>query len=235
MKLKEFLSVRGIVFDSVNVLEDEEGLSELRRLGARSVPVLSRGDGWTFAQNIGAVVKFLDLKEQTGPVLSAPELLARLQFFIATAQRIIAQMPDDRLATEVPNRPRSYRVLGHHIFRIPEVFLETAQGATLTHESLMAAPAPDMRSAEIAAYGADVGARLDAWWAAKADKSGKDQVQTYYGPQTLHEVLERTTWHCGQHVRQWVMLLGMQGVQAIDPPQEVAFAGLPMPANVWDG
>ena len=235
MKLKEFLTVRAIVFDSVNVLEDADGLAELRRLGARSVPVLSRGDGWTFAQNISAVVKFLDLKEQTGPALSAPELIARLQFFIATAQRLIAQMPDAQLATEVPNRPRSYRVLGHHIFRIPEVFLETANGATLTHESLMSAPPADMRSAEIAAYGADVGARLAAWWEAKADKSGKDTVNTYYGPQSLHEVLERTTWHCGQHVRQWVMLLGMNGVTPDNPPPDTAFAGLPMPANVWDG
>lgn len=235
MKLKEFLTVRAIVFDSVNVLEDEDGLAELRRLGARSVPVLSRGDGWTFAQNISAVVKFLDLKEQTGPALSAPELIARLQFFIATAQRLIAQMPDAQLATEVPNRPRSYRVLGHHIFRIPQVFLETANGATLTHESLMSAPPADMRSAEIAAYGADVGARLAAWWEAKADKSGKDTVNTYYGPQSLHEVLERTTWHCGQHVRQWVMLLGMNGVTPDNPPPDTAFAGLPMPANVWDG
>ena len=32
-----------------------------------------------------------------------------------------------KLATEVPNRPRSYRVLGHHIFRIAEAFLEVAQ------------------------------------------------------------------------------------------------------------
>lgn len=223
------------MFDSINVLEDEDGLAELRRLGARSVPVLSRGDGWTFAQNIAAVVKFLDLKEQTGPTLSAPELIARLQAFIATAQRLIAQMPDPQLATEVPNRPRSYRVLGHHIFRIPEVFLETAQGATLTHESLMSAPPSDMRSTDIAAYGADVGARLAAWWDTKPDKSGREQVNTYYGPQSLHEVLERTTWHCGQHVRQWVMLLGMHGVTPDNPLPDTAFAGLPMPANVWDG
>ena len=113
------------------MLEDQEGLAELRRLGARSVPVLSRGDGWTFAQNISSVVKFLGLNEATGPALSAPELMERLRYFIETAQRLIAQMPDDRLATEVPNRPRSYRVLGHHIFRIPEVFLDVAQGATL--------------------------------------------------------------------------------------------------------
>ncbi len=218
------------------MLEDADGLAELRRLGARSVPVLSRGDGWTFAQNISAVVKFLGLDEKTGPVLSAPELMQRLCLFIATAQRLIAQMPDDRLATEVPNRPRSYRVLGHHIFRIPEVFLDVAQGAKLEYESLVGPPPAEMtRSADIAAYGADVGARLGAWWDVKADKSGRDAVDTYYGQQSLHEVLERTTWHCGQHVRQWVMLLGMNGIAADNPLPESAFAGLPMPANVWDG
>jgi hypothetical protein len=52
------------------VLEDPAGLDELRRLGARSVPVLSRGDDYVFAQNIGHVVKFLGLNEATGPALS---------------------------------------------------------------------------------------------------------------------------------------------------------------------
>ena len=104
----------------INVLEDAAGLAELRRLGARSVPVLSRGDDYVFAQNIGHVVKFLGLNEETGPVLSPAQLIARLDLFLATADRIIPQMPDDQLDTEVPNRPRSYRVLGHHIFRIPE-------------------------------------------------------------------------------------------------------------------
>ena len=41
---------------------------------------------------------------------------------------------------EVPNRPRSYRVLGHHIFRIPETFLEVADGATLAYEKLTSLP-----------------------------------------------------------------------------------------------
>ena len=50
------------------MLEDPAGLDELRRLGARSVPVLSRGDDYVFAQNIGHVVKFLGLNEATGPV-----------------------------------------------------------------------------------------------------------------------------------------------------------------------
>ena len=218
------------------MLEDPTGLDELRRLGARSVPVLSRGDDYVFAQNIGHVVKFLGLNEATGPVLSPDQLIERIDRFLDAGIRMIPQMPDAKLATEVPNRPRSYRVLAHHIFRIPETFLEVAHGATLTYENLTARP-PDamVGTAGIAAYGTDVRARLAAWWAAKPDKSGRDPVQTYYGPQILHEYLERTTWHVGQHVRQWVMLLGMAGIAADQPPGERDFADLPMPSEVWDG
>ena len=218
------------------MLEDQAGLAELRRLGARSVPVLSRGDDYVFAQNIGHVVKFLGLNEATGPVLSPADLMARLDRFLDAAIRMIPQMPDAKLTTEVPNRPRTYRVLGHHIFRIPETFLEVANGAPLAYESLTARPPDTMQStADIAAYGIDVRQQLATWWAAKSDKSGRDTVQTYYGPQTLHEYLERTTWHVGQHVRQWTMLLGMAGIEPDQPPGAADFAGLPMPSQVWDG
>ena len=218
------------------MLEDPAGLDELRRLGARSVPVLSRGDDYVFAQNIGHVVKFLGLNEATGPVLSPDQLIGRLDGFLEAAIRMIPQMPDAKLATEVPNRPRSYRVLGHHMFRIAETFIEVANGATLEYGRLTAT-APDgmQTTADIVAYGADVRRRLTEWWAAKPDKSGRDRVQTYYGPQTLHEYLERTTWHVGQHARQWVMLLGMVGITPDRPPDEADFAGLPMPSQVWDG
>jgi hypothetical protein len=218
------------------VLEDPAGLDELRRLGARSVPVLSRGDEYVFAQNIGHVVKFLGLNEATGPALSPAELVARLDRFLSAGIRLIPQMPDDKLDTEVPNRPRSYRVLGHHIFRIAETFLEVTAGASLTYGNLTALPPDAMRrTADIVGYGADVQRRLAVWWDAKPDKSGQDKVQTYYGEQTLHEYLERSTWHVGQHVRQWIMLLGMAGVTPDRPPVDADFAGLPMPSQVWDG
>ena len=218
------------------MLEDAEGLAELRRIGARSVPVLSRGDDFVYAQNIAHVVKFLGLNEAAGPVLSPQQLIERLDRFLGAAERLIPQMPDDRLSTEVPNRPRTYRVLGHHLFRIPDTFLEVAAGAPLTYESLTAPPPADMQStASIASYGADVHRRLTDWWQAKQDKSGQETVQTYYGPQKLHEYLERTTWHCGQHVRQWMMLLRMAGIEPDRPLADADFAQLPMPKEVWDG
>jgi hypothetical protein len=205
-------------------------------LGARSVPVLSRGDDYVFAQNIGHVVKFLGLNEATGPVLSPDQLIHRLQGFLDAAIRMIPQMPDTKLSTEVPNRPRSYRVLGHHIFRIAETFLEVADGATLAYEKLTSRPPDSMQTtADIVDYGAGVKRHLTGWWAAKPDKSGREPVQTYYGQQMLHEYLERTTWHVGQHVRQWVMLLDMAGISADRPPSGADFADLPMPSQVWDG
>jgi hypothetical protein len=218
------------------VLEDTAGLAELQRLGARSVPVLSRGDDFVFAQNLGAVVKFLGLNEATAPTLSPAQLIARLDIFLGAALRLVPQMPDALLATEVPNRPRSFRVLAHHLFRVPETFLEVAAGATLTYESLTAPPPAAIRTtADIVAYGSDVRRRLNAWWNAKPEKSGKELVETYYGKQVLHEYLERTTWHCGQHVRQWGMLLGIHGITPDHPPGESDFSGLPMPTSVWDG
>lgn len=228
--------MRAIEFDSVNVLTDPDGLAELRRLGARSVPVLSRHDDWIFAQNIGHVVKFLGLNEKTGPVLSPDALVQRLDLFLRTAVLIVPQMPDERMLMEVPNRPRSYLALGHHLFRIAEGFLEVAAGATLTNGMLTDGPPPEMNtSSAIGAYGQDVLAALRAWWSTKADKSGKETVQTYYGPQMLHELLERTTWHCGQHVRQWFMLLEMAGIAPAVTLDAAAFADLPMPSSVWDG
>jgi hypothetical protein len=218
------------------VLTDSDGLTELRRLGARSVPVLSRGDDWVFAQNIGHVVKFLGLNEATGPVLSPPQLIERLNMFVGTAIRIVPQMPDALLSTDVPNRPRSYLALGHHLFRIPEGMLEVAAGATLTNDMLTGGPPGDMcTSASLGVYGQQVLAALNSWWDRKPDKTARETVQTYYGPQLLHEVMERTTWHCGQHVRQWFMLLGMAGISPAVALDDAAFKGLPMPSSVWDG
>jgi hypothetical protein len=218
------------------VLEDAAGRAELQRLGARSIPVLSRGDKFTFAQNIAQVVEFLKLDEKTGPVLSAGQLVERMEVFIDAAVRIIPLMPDDRLDQEVPNRPRKYRAVAHHMFRICEAFVEVTGGAFFSHGLPGAVPRPqDMVStAALAVYGRGVREQVAAWWQTAADKSCRETVQTYYGPQRLHEVLERSTWHIAQHTRQWMMLLDMAGIAFERPLGDKDFADLPMPAKVWD-
>ena len=208
----------------------------MARIGARSIPVLSRGDEFVFAQNIAQVVAFLKLNEKTGPVLSPAQLAQRMDRFIGAALQIIPMMPDDRLDTEVPNRPRAYRALAHHMLRIPDAFVEVAGGAYFAQGLPTDVPRQeDMAStAPLAAYGRGVRERVAQWWETTADKSCQQTVETYYGPQKLHEVLERATWHIGQHCRQWMMLLDMAGVAFEPPLGDPDFADLPMPKQVWD-
>lgn len=197
---------------------------------------MSRGDEFVFAQNIAQVVAFLKLNEKTGPVLSPAQLIARMEIFIDAALRMVPQMPDERLETLTPNRPRSYARLAHHMFRICEAFIEVAGGKFFS-QSLpgeVAHPEEMASTAALTEYGRRVRQRVETWWATTPDKSAQTVVDTYYGKQKLHEVLERATWHIGQHTRQWVMLLGMAGIAAARPPGEADFADLPMPKQVWD-
>jgi hypothetical protein len=218
----------------VNVLEDPEGLAELQRLGARSIPVLSRGDKFVFGQSLPQIIAFLGLDEKGGPALSTAELNGRLDKFMTAALELLPLMPNDRLATHVPGRPRSYRALGFHLFRVVAAFLDASDGIALEQASFREEPAADADTAALVAYGAEVRRRLRDWWAT-GDTVADRTLGTYYGPQSLQELMERTTWHCGQHVRQWMMLLELQGVAHQRPLVDADFARLPMPQNVWDG
>ena len=198
--------------------------------------MLSRGDQFVFAQNIAQVVAFLKLNEKAGPVLSPAQLVERMERYIDAALRMIRQMPDDRLETLTPGRPRSYGRLAHHMFRICEAFTEVAGGAFFSQglPGEVHDPAEMASTAALCAYGNGAKAKVETWWATTQDKDAQATVDTYYGQQKLHEVLERATWHIGQHTRQWVMLLDMHGIAADRPLGESDFADLPMPKQVWD-
>jgi hypothetical protein len=218
----------------VNVLEDPSGLAELQKLGLHTVPVLSRGDKYTLGQSTKQIVEFLGLSEKSAPELSPAELQARLDKFMTAALELLPLMPGDRLDTHVPGRPRSYRSLGFHLFRVVAAFLDANQGITLVQSMFREEPDADADTAALVAYGTKVRQRFRDWWAS-GETAGTRTLDTYYGPQSLHELLERTTWHSGQHVRQYMMLLEREGQSHNRPLVPADFARLPMPQNVWDG
>jgi hypothetical protein len=60
-------------------------------------------------------------------------------------------------------------------------------------------------------------------------------LDTYYGQQSLHSVLERTTTHVAQHLRQLALVLGRTAADATDVRLDPALlAGLPLPEDAWD-
>ena len=208
----------------------------LQRLGAKSIPVVSKGDAFVFAQSIGDVAEFLELDVDTKPQLSPQELVEKYDMILGAAARHIRQIPDDQLGGKLLDRDRTYRELTYHVFRIAEALIDTADGGELTVSYYHDNPPAEMQTIEqIASFGDDVRARLNAWWDGYSHKDGTAIVDTYFGKKPLHEVLERSTWHSGQHVRQIVMAMTeFMGVTPDNPLTDKDFTGLPLPEKVWD-
>jgi hypothetical protein len=235
--MKEFLTKHGVAFISVNVLEDEGAFAELAALGVRTVPVVRRGTDWANGQVLRDVARVAGIPWRGANMLPPAELVARLSTIQETAQRLFAQLPDATLCRMLPNRPRSYAELGYHIFNIADALLEhEVQGLPLKEGAYARVPSANMGTkTAILDYGRDVAARLTAWWngpGRTADFGRKANV--YYGDVTLHEYLERTTWHSAQHVRQLRMVLDIHAITPDRPLGPETFEGLPMPDKVWD-
>lgn len=236
LRTKEFLTRAGVDYESINVHGNEAAMAELARLGARSVPVVARGEKFVFAQAIGDVIGFLDLKVKPQAMLSPEELMRKLDLILAAAARYVRQIPEAELDKPFRNRNRPIRALAYHVFRIVEGFLESMQdGGELTYERIMRDTPPAHASGEdVARYGELVLARAKAWWANNPDKSCARTIATYFGEHPLHVVLERTVWHPAQHTRQLMLILESLGIAPDRPLAPDDLAGLPLPEKAWD-
>jgi glutaredoxin len=236
LRTKEFLTRHGVAFESRNVLADEAAYEELARFGLRQVPIVTRGGEWANGQVLADVARLIGVHGLSFTILPVAELRRRLFEILDGATRFFNQLPDANLHDLLPNRPRSYTDLAYHIFNNADAFLEEKDGIALTFDSYNRFPAPPAnRRQDILDYAADVTRRLQGWfdgpgagidWTAKAD--------VYYGVQTQHQFLERTTWHCGQHARQLMWVLERLGIGVQRPLAATLFEGLPMPQQVWD-
>ena len=85
-------------------------------------------------------------------------------------------------------------------------------------------------------YGQGNRKRFNDWWERDGKTTDfKQPGKVYYGEVTLHEVLERTGWHSGQHTRQIILMLREKlGIEPDGALEDKDFEGLPMPKNVWD-
>ena len=236
VKVKEFLTGLGVDYESVNVSAQPEAMKELAELGVRSIPVVTRGKDYVFAQALEDVSHFVG-RELHVKRLPPDELVRKWLHVLEAAQRHALQIPAARLETRATSgRDRSVRSLAYHVYQIPDAFLRAVEDGV---EDLSAiyneAPPDDVRTgADIAAYGASVTQRVKRWWDAFDDKACRRRVRTYYGERPLHELLERCTWHSAQHARQMIVVLDDSGVKVDRPLRAGDYAGLPMPEGLWE-
>jgi len=210
LRMKEFLTRHNVDFISINVLQDGEGLEELVALAGRHVPIARRGKHWVDGQVLADLARIAGIPWSGTAMLAPPELMNRAEAVLSTAERLTRQIPEEQLGLELPDRPRSFRQLVAHIAQIDEAFLDLVEhGRRLEYAAYnQDVPANVKTREDLVRFVESVRLRLRSWWQEQGhatDFSAKADV--YYGEQSLHEFLERSTWHSAQHVRQLALVV----------------------------
>ena len=172
------------------------------------------------------------------PVMLEPAVLhAKWDRVLESACRYIRQIPAAGMPLKSPDRDRSLFELCFHVVQIGRVFLRAYDEDVRESWRGMAGNVPEhIRTGEdLAVCGEETRRLLNEWWENAGRHDPLDRVlETYWGAHTLHEVLERETWHTAQHTRQVLMFLERLGVVPDRPFTTEDLAGLPLPERVWD-
>jgi hypothetical protein len=221
-----------VSFDGFDVEAEPERKRDLQPYGIDRVPATIFDGRVVHGWNPKALAELVGVPWREREPLAPTELARRLDRVLEATQRALRQIPREHLGMKKPGRDRSVHQLGYHIFRLSAGFVDTREqghlGSNVYEER---APAGMDDGAAVAAYGATVRDRFAAY----AVKPGwcDGSVSTYYGPQTAHDFMERTTWHAAQHLRQIYWFLEQMGVAADRPLADADYDGLPIPKEVW--
>ena len=193
-------------------------------VGARAV------HGW----NPAGYAALLGVPYTEARQLPPRELAGRLDLILQSAQALVSRFNAVQLDTIPPERKRSTRDLAYHVFRVGLSFIDAMDQGRLP-ESWFDDRAPTAMhdGGDVARWGALVRSRIAGWFEGAGDDEFARVVDVYYGPQGAHDLLERTTWHCAQHLRQLYVLAERLEVTPPAPLPTESFEGLPLPGAVW--
>ena len=168
------------------------------------------------------------------PALPPADLASRIDRILESVENLLRVVPTEHLGWSPPERNRTIRQLAFHTFRLALAFVDAMDRGELPRGWFEeTAPSELADGPALARYGALVRARLAGWFEGAAETEFARQTDVYYGPQPAHALLERTTWHAAQHLRQLYALAERLGVTPPAPLPGDAFAGLPLPDSLW--
>ena len=213
---------------------DPSALDELKRLGVPRVPAVAIGDQAVHGWNPAAYAALVGVDYKPAVKLAPAVLATRLDTILASAEALVRVIPESRMEWTPPERNRPLADLAYHIFRLGIGFVEGVDHLTFGPNVHSDTAPADLRTGEaIARYGALVRGRVAGWFAGAGGDEFTRVVETYWGPVPAHDLLERTTWHTAQHLRQLYVLAERLEVVPPKPLPVESFEGLPMPASLW--
>ncbi|MBI4635346.1 MAG: DinB family protein [Candidatus Rokubacteria bacterium] len=217
----------------MNVEGNPAALDELERLGVPAVPAVAVGDRAVHGWNPEGLARLLGVTVSAAPRLPPEALASRLDLILKSTARLLGRVGPDAIDWTPPERDRTLGDLGYHVFRLSLAFADAVDLGGLPHAWFEEKAPPELHDGgALARYGSLVRARLAGWFDGAAPEEYARIVQTYYGPQSAHDLLERTTWHAAQHLRQLAALAERLGITPLEPLPTDAFRDLPLPVSL---
>ena len=155
--------------------------------------------------------------------------MERLDQFLRAIGEVATQISTDVLRKKLPGRDRTVLQLLHHIVDVASSFI--AGKETLESDQISDNSASDS-SMSLGSLSRKVQFTLSNFEATSTD--WQSTTETPYGQQTMHQVLERCTWHVAQHIRQLEHFCGKWQQAIRGWPSLRDYEHLPLPESVWD-
>jgi len=231
---RALLSEWGLEYQERNVLEDPVAADELAVMGIPGVPATVLDGRFVHGWNPALLAELVGREHDPTPELSPDALLTRIQELLSATEALALPLDAVALAVSHPERPRSLAGLIFHLCRLSAAYLDALEHGGLQRDWLQEeAPADIQDGQALAGYARWVRARF-AEWHPHIDKMDFEAlVPTYYGPQSAHQLLERTTWHAAQHLRQAHDLADRSPTGEPAPLPETLWRSLPLPESLW--
>ncbi len=172
----------------------------------------------------------IGLVYNSNPELSPSELINRQVELLSILDSTIDSIPETAHDQKIPGRDRTIWNLVEHMCEIAHVYQRVAEGTSTF----------DAAAADAEVTGKSTLDQLHASLDSLRDNLSREtyeyekQVETYFGVASLHYVLERSTWHIAQHLRQLASLMRGIDKSIMEDIDTKLLDRLPIPNEVWD-
>ena len=194
------------------------------------MPIVALAEQAVHGVDLQQVAGLVGLEYDSKPKLSPSELIERLIDFLSILDSTIDSIPHAAYDQSIPGRDRTIWNLVEHICEIAHVYQRVAEG-TSTFDAAAADAEVTGKSTCEQLHAALNRLRIEL---AREAHDYERKVETYFGLASLHYVLERSTWHIAQHLRQLASLMRNMNESIMQEIDTKFLDGLPIPNEVWD-
>ena len=195
----------------------------------KSLPIVRIASEFYSGTNLVRVAQLLNLSYDPTPLLDATELIRRLCGVNAALATFAAVVPKEMLYEKLPGRERTILGLVNHIAEIGAVFIDVCGGVSFTATKADAETEVELSIDEVIDRTQHLNNQL-----VDLTLNPGTTIETYYGEQSLHAVLNRSVCHSAQHLRQLDHFLRLQDVFVESIELSSLFENLSLPNEVWD-